>query len=111
MIPAKCHPKSPHHAKGLCNKCYIRALYAKARKAGYPPWVAQRRTYQGRVRQLENDNRWHRANPESYRAAGRRYKAKMKRLYGGAPDHDPVARIRWAIAKDGPPGVEKKSRL
>jgi hypothetical protein len=39
--PAACHPERPHHARGLCTRCYYRLPEFKASQA-----AAQRRAYQ-----------------------------------------------------------------
>lgn len=61
---ALCHPEKPHRARGLCDACYDRWLYAHSQK--------------NRSTKIANNQKWRKANPQRARAADRNYKLRKK---------------------------------
>lgn len=100
MTIAECHPDRRMKAHGLCHKC-VRNAYREALKLlGYPSWAANADTIQVVTRQIERKKIWNLSHREKHAADQTRYRDKMRALYGGRPDVNPIARARWAIDKN-----------
>ena len=94
-----CHPERKHFALGLCRLCYMKDLWEKKRRAGYPLWVRKRRKYASYLKVLKR--RQETNTPAQRKVVNARYRQKQRELYGGLIDGNPVARLRWAMAKNG----------
>ena len=77
----------------------MKALREKKKKAGYPYWVRSRISYACYLRKLRRRQGMNR--PEQRKIVNARYRRKQQELYGGTIDSNPVARLRWAMAKNG----------
>ena len=94
-----CHPERKHFGRDFCQPCYMRDLRDRRKAAGYPEWVRGRMTYAYYLKKLKRRQETNR--PEQRKIVNARYRQKQRELYGGLIDSNPVARLRWAMAKNG----------
>ncbi len=85
----------------VCKVIYNNAQYKKKRMLGHSYWSAMGLAPSGYLSMLERDKRRSEKCRARNREAVNRHRAKMKELYGGRIDHDPIARAQWMIAKEG----------
>jgi len=63
---AKCHPDKPHRARGMCDACYDKWLYANSEKH--------------KKQRLDGAKKWRTANPKKKKECDEN--ARLKRRYG-----------------------------
>ena len=88
----------------------MKARWDQRRALGYPYWSAASGTLNTQLSKIRASKKYKEAHRDKYAAYQATTRARRKQKYGGQPERNLSARIKWLEAKEQKSQAEKKQR-